>query len=52
MSPCEGNRGGNNGKEGVPHVSDRMSVQLTKECAEQQGNAAKKQEIDKRRRME
>jgi len=36
----EGNRGGENGKEDLPHVSGRTSVQLTKECAEQQEHAA------------
>ena len=52
MGPGEGNRRSNSGEEDAPHVSDRRSVQLTKECAEQQGNAAKRQrqETDKERR--
>jgi len=43
VGPREGNRGGDNGQENVPHVSRRTSVRVAKECAEQQGNAAKRQ---------
>ena len=43
VGPGEGNRRGDNGQESVPHVSRRTNVRVGKECAEQQGNAAKRQ---------
>jgi len=43
VSPREGNRRGENGEENAPHVSRRKSVRVAKECAEQQGNAAARQ---------
>ena len=48
VGPGEGNRCCDSGEKQVPHDSDRTSVRSTKECAEQQGNAAtKRQEMDK-----
>ena len=43
VGPGEGNRRRKNGEENVPHVSGRTSVRVAKECAEQQGNAATRQ---------
>ena len=50
MARYEGNRGSENGKQDLPHVSGRTSVQLTKECAEQQGNAANRKKRERLRR--
>jgi hypothetical protein len=53
----EGNRGGENGKEDLPHVSGRTSVQLNKECASSRGtlrtgDSERETEERKRRRGE